>query len=97
VEDFLCGHDRSTVWPGDDKKVAFINAGDPGRACKPATSIPDMSALDRRTRERMQMELARIRKLTKTTIIQITYHFDDVFDHNDRIAIMREGRIIQSG
>ncbi len=56
-----------------------------------------MSALDGQTRERMRRELSRIRKLTGTTIIQITHHYDDVFALADRIAIMREGRIVQAG
>jgi molybdopterin-binding protein len=56
-----------------------------------------MSALDGRTRERMRRELSRIRKLTGTTIVQITHHFDEVFALADRIAIMREGQIVQVG
>jgi molybdopterin-binding protein len=56
-----------------------------------------MSALDGRTRERMRMELSRIQKLTGITLIQITHHFEDVFTLADRIAIMREGRVVQVG
>jgi molybdopterin-binding protein len=56
-----------------------------------------MSALDGRTRERMRMELSRIQKVTGITIIQITHHFEDVFTLADRIAIMREGRVVQFG
>ena len=56
-----------------------------------------MSALDSRTRERMRRELSRIRKIIGTTIIQITHHFEDVFTLADRIAIMREGQIVQVG
>ncbi len=45
----------------------------------------------------MRRELSLIGKRTGTTIIQITHHFEDVFALADRIAIMREGRIVQFG
>lgn len=80
---------------GEQQRVALARA----LVLKPEILLLDepMSALDGRTRERMRIELSRIRKLTKTTIVQITHHFDDVFALADRIAIMREGRIVQTG
>jgi molybdate transport system ATP-binding protein len=56
-----------------------------------------MNALDSRTREKMRRELSRIQEVTGTTIIQITHHFDDVYTLADRIAIMRDGKIVQVG
>lgn len=84
-----------TLSGGEQQRVALARA----LVIKPEILLLDepMSALDGRTRERMRVELSRIRKLTGTTIIQITHHFDDVFALADRIAIMREGRIIQTG
>jgi molybdate transport system ATP-binding protein len=80
---------------GEQQRVALARA----LVLKPEILLLDepMSALDGRTRERMRRELSRIRKITGTTIVQITHHFDDVFALADRIAIMREGRIIQTG
>ncbi len=80
---------------GEQQRVALARA----LVMRPEILLLDepMSALDTRTRDRMRMELSRIRKLTGTTIVQITHHLDDVFALADRIAIMREGRIIQAG
>lgn len=80
---------------GERQRVALARA----LVLKPDVLLLDepMSALDSRTRERMRMELVRIRKLTGTTVVQITHHFDDVFALADRIAIMRGGRIVQVG
>jgi molybdate transport system ATP-binding protein len=80
---------------GEQQRVALARA----LVLRPEILLLDepMSALDSRTRERMRRELSHIRKLTGTTIVQITHHFDDVFALADRVAIMREGRIIQTG
>ncbi|MDD4136555.1 MAG: ATP-binding cassette domain-containing protein [Methanoregula sp.] len=80
---------------GEQQRVALARA----LVLKPEILLLDepLSALDGRTRERMRRELSRIRKCTGTTIIQITHHFDDVFALADRIAIMRDGHIIQVG
>lgn len=56
-----------------------------------------MSALDSRTRERVSRELYAICKATETTIIQVTHHFEEVHALADRIALMHEGRIVQTG
>jgi molybdate transport system ATP-binding protein len=80
---------------GEQQRVALARA----LVMNPEILLLDepMSALDSRTRDRMRMELSRIQKLTGTTIVQITHLLDDVFALADRIAIMREGRIVQSG
>ncbi|MFA5001462.1 MAG: ATP-binding cassette domain-containing protein [Methanolinea sp.] len=91
----LVGRYPGSLSGGEQQRVALARA----LVLKPEVLLLDepMSALDRRTRERMRTELSRIRKLTGTTIVQITHHFDDVFAIADRIAIMREGRIVQVG
>jgi len=80
---------------GEQQRVAIARA----LVLRPEVLLLDepMSALDSRTRERMRGELSRIRRLTGTTIVQITHHFDDAFALADRIAIMRDGRIVQVG
>lgn len=84
-----------TLSGGEQQRVALARA----LVLKPEILLLDepLSALDGRTRERMRRELSRIRTCTGATIIQITHHFDDVFALADRIAIMREGKIIQAG
>jgi molybdate transport system ATP-binding protein len=84
-----------TLSGGEQQRVALARA----LVLKPEILLLDepMSALDGRTRERMRMELSRIQRLTGTTIIQITHHLDDVFALANRIAIMREGQLVQAG
>jgi molybdopterin-binding protein len=84
-----------TLSGGEQQRVALARA----LIIKPEILLLDepMSALDGRTRARMRLELSRIRRLTGTTIVQITHHFEDAFTLADRIAIMREGQIVQVG
>lgn len=80
----LSGRYPGSLSGGEQQRVALARA----LVLKPDILLLDepMSALD-----------GRIRKLTGTTIIQITHHFEDVFALANRIAIMREGEIIQVG
>jgi glycine betaine/proline transport system ATP-binding protein len=55
------------------------------------------SALDPLIRREMQTELIRLQKLLKKTIVFITHDFDEAIRLADRIAIMKDGEIIQIG
>ena len=55
------------------------------------------SALDPLIRRQMQDEILRLQKLLQKTIVFITHDIQEAFRLADRIAIMREGRIIQIG
>jgi len=55
------------------------------------------SALDPLIRREMQNEFLRIQELLHKTIIFITHDFDEAIKLADRIAIMKDGRIIQIG
>jgi glycine betaine/proline transport system ATP-binding protein len=55
------------------------------------------SALDPLTRRQMQDEFLRLQHLLRKTIIFITHDIIEAFRLADRIAIMREGEIIQIG
>jgi glycine betaine/proline transport system ATP-binding protein len=55
------------------------------------------SALDPLIRREMQNEFLRLQELLKKTIVFITHDFDEAIHLADRIAIMRDGRIIQVG
>ena len=55
------------------------------------------SALDPLIRREMQNEFLRLQNLLKKTIVFITHDFDEAIRLADRIAIMRDGRVIQVG
>jgi glycine betaine/proline transport system ATP-binding protein len=55
------------------------------------------SALDPLIRREMQSELMRLQSVLKKTIVFITHDFDEAIRLADRIAIMKDGQIIQIG
>ena len=55
------------------------------------------SALDPLIRKQMQDEFLRLQKMLKKTIVFITHDITEAFRLADRMALMREGRIIQMG
>lgn len=55
------------------------------------------SALDPLIRREMQAELIRLQGVLKKTIVFITHDFDEAIRLADRIAIMKDGEIIQIG
>lgn len=55
------------------------------------------SALDPLIRREMQTELLRLQGVLKKTIVFITHDFDEAIRLADRIAIMKDGEIVQVG
>jgi glycine betaine/proline transport system ATP-binding protein len=55
------------------------------------------SALDPLIRREMQDEFVRLQSVLKKTIVFITHDFDEAIRLADRIAIMKDGRIVQIG
>ena len=55
------------------------------------------SALDPLIRREMQDELMRLQAVLRKTVVFITHDFDEAIRLADRIAIMREGAIVQTG
>ena len=55
------------------------------------------SALDPLIRGEMQDELIRLQRVLKKTMIFVTHDFDEAIKLADRIAIMKDGRVIQIG
>ena len=53
------------------------------------------SALDPLVKQEMQFELLKIQQKLKKTIIFITHDINEAFKIGDRVAIMRDGRLIQ--
>ena len=56
-----------------------------------------MSALDARLRAQVQVELRRLQRKLGQTFILVTHDQDEALVVSDRIAVMREGRVIQYG
>ena len=56
-----------------------------------------LSALDPLIRREMQNEFLRLQGALHKTIVFITHDFDEAIRLADRIAIMRDGRIVQEG
>ncbi len=54
-----------------------------------------LSALDESTANRLQKEIKQIHQLTGATTIHITHRFEEAYVMADRIAVMKDGRIIQ--
>ena len=80
---------------GEKQRVALARA----LVLEPGIVLLDepLSSLDAPLRERLRKELKRLHSLTKTTFIQVTHDFEEAVFLADRIAVMREGKIIQVG
>jgi glycine betaine/proline transport system ATP-binding protein len=55
------------------------------------------SALDPLIRREMQDEFMRLQSVLRKTIVFITHDFDEAIRLADRIAIMKDGRVVQTG
>jgi spermidine/putrescine ABC transporter ATP-binding subunit len=56
-----------------------------------------LGALDKKLRDHMQLELKQIQKKTSTTIIYVTHDQEEALNMSNKIAVMKEGQIIQVG
>ncbi|HXU59480.1 MAG TPA: ABC transporter ATP-binding protein [Verrucomicrobiae bacterium] len=56
-----------------------------------------IAALDARLREEMRVELKRLQRELRHTLIYVTHDQEEAMSIADRMAIMREGRIVQTG
>ena len=73
--------------------VARALAGDP-----PVMLMDEpFGAVDPITRTRLQNELLRILKTLRKTIVFVTHDVDEALRMGDRIAILRDGRLVQHG
>ncbi|MFN8223170.1 MAG: ABC transporter ATP-binding protein [Gaiellales bacterium] len=80
---------------GQRQRVALARA----LVYKPRLLLLDepLSALDRRLREDMQLELTRLHRELGVTIVNVTHDQNEALFVSDRIALMNLGRIVQVG
>jgi thiamine transport system ATP-binding protein len=89
------GREPSTLSGGEQQRVALARA----LAVRPRLLLLDepLSALDRDLRERLAVELHDILRVEGTTAMLVTHDHDEAFAVADRMAVMRTGRLVQSG
>ena len=80
---------------GQQQRVALA------RALAPAPEVllldEPLSALDRKLRLAMQRELARLQHETGITFVFVTHDQEEALTMSDRLAVMRDGAILQTG
>lgn len=78
---------------GQRQRVALARA----LASNPAILLLDepMAALDKQLREHMQVEIMRIQKKIGITTLSVTHDQTEALTMSDRVAIMRDGRLVQ--
>ena len=80
---------------GQRQRVALARA----LAVRPRLLLLDepLASLDRDLRERLAADLARILREERIASILVTHDADEAFAVADRMAVMREGRLVQQG
>jgi putative spermidine/putrescine transport system ATP-binding protein len=80
---------------GQQQRVALARA----LVFNPAALLLDepMAALDKRLREQMQEEIKTLQKSLGISVLFVTHDQDEAMAMSDRIVVMRDGKIVQSG
>ncbi|RWZ50920.1 ABC transporter ATP-binding protein [Labedella phragmitis] len=80
---------------GQQQRIALARA----LVNRPAVLLLDepMSALDRKLREEMQIELKLLQQQLGTTFVFVTHDQEEAMTMSDRIAVMNQGRLEQIG
>lgn len=80
---------------GEQQRIALARA----IVLRPDLLLLDepLSALDKKIREKMQAEIQRIQRETGITTLFVTHDQSEALAMADKIAIMREGRIVDMG
>ncbi|MDQ3789462.1 MAG: ABC transporter ATP-binding protein [Actinomycetota bacterium] len=94
----LAGYEKRKVTElsgGEAQRVALARALAP----RPRLLLLDepLSALDRALREQLAMDLAGLLRVAGATALVVTHDHDEAFTLADRVAVMRAGRIVQTG
>ena len=56
-----------------------------------------LGALDKKLREQMQLEIKHLQRELRLTVIYVTHDQEEALTMSDRVAVMRQGRIVQLG
>jgi len=89
-----------------DRQVAGLSGGEQQRialaralAPRPQVLLLDepLSALDPQNRQMVRRELAGLHRKLGTTTVHVTHDFEEALALADRIAVINEGRIVQTG
>ncbi|WP_182525530.1 ABC transporter ATP-binding protein [Nocardioides dongkuii] len=85
----------ATLSGGERQRVALARA----LAVEPRLLLLDepLSALDAGLRERLAGDLRRILRAAGTTALMVTHDHEEAFTVADRLAVMRDGRLVQEG
>ena len=94
----LSGYDRRRSWElsgGQQQRVALARA----LVNKPTVLLLDepLAALDRKLRKDMQVELKNLQREVGITFVFVTHDQEEALSMSDRIAVMRDGKIVQEG
>ena len=89
------GRRIGTLSGGEQQRVALARA----LASDPRLLLLDepLSALDRELRERLAGDLREILRSTATTAVFVTHDQSEAFTIADRVAIMHDGELVQTG
>ena len=88
------------------RSVATLSGGEQQRVALARALAPDprvllldepLGSLDRRLRDRLLGDLARLFEELRVTAVYVTHDQGEAFELGDRVAVMREGRIVQTG
>jgi spermidine/putrescine transport system ATP-binding protein len=94
----LSGYGERRIWElsgGQQQRVALARA----LINQPTVLLLDepLAALDRKLRREMQIELQTLQRDVGITFVLVTHDQEEALSMSDRICIMRDGRIVQTG
>jgi spermidine/putrescine transport system ATP-binding protein len=94
----LPGYEGRRAWElsgGQQQRVALARA----LINEPKVLLLDepLAALDKKLRREMQIELQNLQRSIGITFVLVTHDQEEALSMSDRVAIMREGRIVQIG
>ena len=94
----LGGFERRRIWEmsgGQQQRVALARA----IVNQPKLLLLDepLAALDRKLRKEMQIELQDLQREIGITFVLVTHDQEEALSLSDRICVMRDGRIVQTG
>jgi osmoprotectant transport system ATP-binding protein len=93
--DVLADRRPDALSGGQAQRVAVARA----LAAEPPVLLMDepFGALDPLTRERLQQAFDRIRRALRLTVVFVTHDMSEAMRLGDRIAVMKDGRLLQIG